>query len=313
MAIKEVPITYRTYFKKMRKDVREDNDKLKKNIEELTSKINKEHNNILKLASFIKDSFNIDVTKYDEFNNSEYSTGEFYRIAKSLFMNKSNNYELVSDLFNIYAHANNLRKVKEAKDKIEFNNKLLALNMQEYNEIFKKFYTEVHKKLILDGYGYSFGNNIGWICINRCKINKGRAIDYAATKKREAEIIAQGKRVYNKKEADWCKRNGIEYIAEDKRVYKDDEYCYEIPLLDCKLPNGGSYKLVISDYRHTSIRGKSNDDLLKECNGDLNKICNLPVNIRTKVTMCDKVNKTLYLKFIRNENQKSIKVRKAYR
>ena len=42
------------------------------------------------------------------------------------------------------------------------------------------------------------------------------------------------------------------------------------------------------------------------CNGDINKICELPLDLKTKVTLCDKADKILYTKFIRNENQKPI-------
>ena len=54
------------------------------------------------------------------------------------------------------------------------------------------------------------------------------------------KTFAAGKKIYNKEEADWCARNGIEYKAEDKRVFRKDEYCYEIPLIHCRITNGHS-------------------------------------------------------------------------
>ena len=49
------------------------------------------------------------------------------------------------------------------------------------------------------------------------------------------------------------------------------------------------------------------------CNGNTTKICELPLDLKTKVTLCDKADKILYTKFIRNENQKPITFGKTNR
>lgn len=92
-----------------------------------------------------------------------------------------------------------------------------------------------------------------------------------------------------------------------------NEYCYEIPLIASKMPNGNKLKLEISDYRHASLRGNTNDQLIELCNNDITKICELPIDLKTKVTLCDKTDKILYTKFIRNEGQQSINTPKANR
>lgn len=305
MAVKDVPISYKTYFKLMKERTYKEIKELNNYIEITTNDLDKKHKDISNNIELYKNLCNVDITKYNEFVNNKYSTGNFLKLAKGLFTNRSNNYELVSDLFDLYSFANTQKKLYEAKNKLKFKEKLNNITLKEYNNILRTFYTEVHKQLILEGNGYAFYGRLGWICINRCVIkNKKKLIDFAATKQREKELKAQGKRIYNKEEADWCKRNGIEYKAEDKRVYKNAEYCYEVPLISCKLPNGTLLKLEVSDYRHTSIRGKTNNDLLKECNNDIRKICELPVDIKTKVNLCDSVDKILYTKFIRNEAQK---------
>ena len=76
--------------------------------------------------------------------------------------------------------------------------------------------------------------------------------------------------------------------------------------MGCKLPNGTKLKLQIGDYRHSSIRGKSNDELIAQCNSNTERICNLPIDLKTKLTLCDKADKILYTKFIRNETQTSV-------
>ena len=231
-----------------------------------------------------------------------------------MLINKQNDYELVGDLFTLYELASKQKEIYDLKQDIILFKKCIALSLKEYTEILRVYYTEVHKHLVLEGEGYAFSGELGWICVNRCIIDKKHPIlDYSATKKREKELIEKGERIYNKEEADWCLRNGIEYKAKDKRVFICNEYCYQIPLIDCKLPNARSLEFKVSDYRHRSCRGKTNDELIELCNRDIKKICELSVDLKTKVTLCDKANKILYTKFIRNENQKPFTFTKTNR
>ena len=314
MAIQETPINYKTYYKLMQNRTKERLNSSIENREKLIKQLASSKENIVKNYDTYKNNFNINLNDYKEFEENIYIDGKFYKVAKGLFINRGNNYELVSDLFDLYNHAQLQKKLYDINNEIKKCNKLLSLKISEYNNILRVYYTEVHKKLVIEGNGYVFDENIGWICVNRCVlIRPKKMIDYAATKKREKELKEQGKRIYNKEEADWCLRNGIEYKAEDKRVFRNDEYCYEIPLLNSKLPNGSKLRLEISDYRHKCVRGKTNEDLIKECNNDINLICKLPVDLKTKVTLCDKVDKILYTKYIRNENQEAYNVRKTNR
>ena len=142
MAIKDVPINYKTYFKLMK---------------ERTYKEIKELNNYIEITTndLDKKLCNVDITIYNEFVNNKYSTGNFLKLAKGLFTNRSNNYELVSDLFDLYSFANTQKKLYEAKNKLKFKEKLNNITLKEYNNILRTFYTEVHKQLILEGNGYA--------------------------------------------------------------------------------------------------------------------------------------------------------------
>lgn len=314
MGVKETPTNVKVYYKSMINAITLKKEEAVEAYNNLVSLEEAEHKDIMSNKDEYKSNFKIDLLSYPEFMNNVYVDGKFLKTAKGMFINRSNNYELVSDLFDLYNLAKHQKAIYDIKLKIALYDKMLSLTLREYTNIMKVFMTEVHKKMILEGAGYVFGEGIGWVCINRCILYKPKPhIDYAATKKREAQLKAEGKRIYNKEEAEWCKRNGIEYKAEDKRVFKTNEYCYEIPLINCRLPNGTKFKLEIADYRHTSVRGKSNDDLIRECQSDTNKICELQVDLRTKLTLCDKVDKILYLKFIRNEAQQPTTTPKANR
>lgn len=314
MAIKEIPINAKVYYRlfiQSNKQKLEDTNKL---LEELEEDVDIRHKNILNWVNVYINEFNFNPNHYIEFENNEYTTGRFYKTAKALFLNKQNNYELIGDLFTLYELAAKQKEIYDLKQDIILYKKCIALSLKEYTEILRVYYTEVHKKLVLEGQGYAFSGDLGWICVNRCVIDRRHPIlDYAATKKREKELREQGERIYDKEEADWCLRNGIEYNAKDKRVFVCNEYCYQIPLIGCKLPNARSLEFTIADYRHRSCRGKTNDDLIELCNRDTKKICELPLDLKTKVTLCDKVDKILYTKFIRNEHQKPFTFTKANR
>lgn len=314
MAIKEIPISIKQYYKKLIADITKLRETNNNTLQEYIIKIEELHKVIEDNKDILKSKFNFDVENYEEFNKNSYSTGQFLKAAKGLLLNKTNNYELISDCYDVYNLADTHKKIEDLKKDIALQDAILKLNLKKYTELVRNFYIEVHKHLVLNGEGYAYEGNIGWICINRCVIKKARPhINFAATKARERELKNAGIKIYNKEEAEWCKRNGIEYKAEDKRVYKKDEYCYEVPLLDCKLKNATKLKFTTTDYRHSSIRGKSNEDLIKECNNNTNAICELFIDLKTKIVLCDNVDKILYTKFIRNENQEPSSATKANR
>lgn len=307
MGIKETPTNFRVYYKLFIENNKRKLEDTIELIEKLEEELKTKYDNISSCIEIYKTKFNINLLDYDEFKDNKYITGKFYKLAKGLFINKQNDYELVTDLFNLYDLASKQKDLYDYTENIKFYKKCIKLTLKEYTEYLRVYYTEVHKKLILEGQGYAFSNGIGWICVNRCVFDKKKPmLSYAETKKKEKELIKKGERIYNKEEAEWCVRNGLEYNAKDKRVFIYNEYCYQIPLIDCKLPEGSNFKLEIGDYRHKNLRGKTNDEIIKLCNNDINKICELPLDLKTKVTLCDKTDKILYTKFIRNETQKPI-------
>lgn len=314
MAIKKTSINIHDYHRLMviayTKKLNEANA-LKRTIKDDIQKLYKEIKDNL---DTYKDKFNVNLLDYDEFVLNTYTNGKFFKMAKGLYLNKVNNYELVSDLYDLRQLADLQKRLVELDKKIAFYSKLASMKYREYEKILSIYFTEVHKKMILEGAGYAFGSNIGWICANRVVFkNVAPHIDYIATRRREAELKAKGERIWNKEEAEWCKRNGIEYKAADKRVFQSVEYGYEFPLIDCKLENGRKYKLCVTNYIHKQLRGKTYEELIELCGRDTNKICELPVDLNIKLKLCDKADKLLYAKFIRNENQESLSYAKANR
>ena len=305
--IKPMPVHIREYYKAMKDAYTQKKDEALKEREELISEVEVLQQDIESNHEvYLK--YKINLSEYPEFINNEYENGNFLKMCKGAYLNKENDYILTAELHTLLKLAEKQYRIYQLKVQLELYDKILSIKVNEYVKYIREYFNIVHKKMILEGYAYHFGNNIGDVLINRVKYNSNRkAIDYKATKAKKAEIIAKGGRLYNKEEAEWCEKNGIEYKAEDGRVYLESEYYYEIFMCNKRFPEANSFSFTPQDYRSVELRGKSNKQLIEECNNDLNKICELPIDMKSKLHMCVEVDKMLYTNFIRNEGQTSYK------
>ena len=305
--IKPMPVHIREYYKAMKEAYTQKKEEALKEREELISEVDVLQQDIMeKHDDYLK--YKINLSKYPEFINNEYIDGHFYRMAKGAYLNKQNDYELTTELHNLLKLAEKQYRIHELKGQLELFDKILSIKTNDYVRYMREYFNIVHKKMIIEGCAYHFGNNIGDVLINRVKnTSKRKQIDYKATKEKKEEILARGGKLYNKEEAEWCKKNGIEYKGEDGRVYLDIEYFYEIFMCNKRFTDARLYSFTPQDYRSVEVRGKSNAQLIKECDNDLEKICELPVDLKTKLHMCVEVDKMLYTNFIRNEGQTSYK------
>ena len=309
MGIKETPTNFRVYYTCMKEYYNKQKDEAGQIIDALTAEITRQKSDILAKEQAYKEEYHIVLSDYQEFVHNEYIDGTFFKVTQNYF---TKNDHIEQDLWDLYDLAKKQKTIHDLRRDVEFYDKLTSLTIRQYTEILRTYYTEVQRQMILNGAGYVFEGSLGWICINRCKIDKQRThIDFSKTKKKKAEIVANGGRLYNKEEAEWCKANGIEYNGQDGRVFLRNEYCYEIPLLDCHIPHGSKVRFVSADYRGNKLRGKTNEQLLEEADYNTESLCKLTLDIRTKLNLCVIADKTLYAKFIRNENQKPINASKA--
>lgn len=312
--IKQVPTNLRIYFAKNKESVTEKLNKVNEQLEHLYEVNSIAYNKIKINHSVYKKEFGIDVNSYKEFVNNKYIDGKFCDDVKIIFDNNVENINTKFILITISKYANSIKKINELEHKKEIYEKILKLNTREYTEILSKYYIEVQKYLILKGYGYQFENKIGCLIINRCKLNKPRKkINFVATKKNKEKLIAEGVELFDKNKAEYCKKNNIPYNGVDYRIFMNESYAYEFALCYPKVNKGWNEMFECNDYRGLSLRGKSNQDLIKESNGDINYIMNLQLDCRTKLNIALEMNKMLYNKFIRNDEQKPFKDRTSNR
>lgn len=303
-AIKDIPTNRKDYYYACQAAYKKKYNSCTKERSNLEKELVEVYETVCSNKQFYLDNYKVNLDDYSEFKNNCYEDGKLFNIARRLFLNRKGNYALVIELYDLFTLAKLHKAIYNLDKQIHLAERILNLKYRDYNKIIKQFYYEVHKHMILNGDAYLLGNHIGYLCINRCKAaTRYRLMDFEATTKRKKELIDNGQRPWNKEEADYCQRLGIKYDGIDYRVYKRSEYYYEIALLYSAVKGGYAIKFESSDYRATPLRGKTYDDLIKMCDGDVNKICSLDIDLKAKLTMCDKIDNTLYTKFIRNENQ----------
>lgn len=258
--------------------------------------------------------YNIYLNDYPEFELREFGNGKLFRDVRKVFANDNIDTDAQLALLPLMKYVETVNTIHKTENYIKQCDKYINIKYKQFIEILKIYYNHVHKAMIVDGYGYVITGEVGCLVINRVyrgNNNRSKVLDYAKTKAKKAEILARGGRIYNKEEEQWCKEHGIKYTYEDHRVYRNPEYFYEFDLLNCHLPQAKLVKFTISDFRESKIRGKTNKQLAEECNGDLDAICELGIDVKTKLSICLDEDKLLYSNFIRNENQSSVHTTKV--
>ena len=314
MAIKEIPTNFRVYYKAMHDAVQPKYEKAVEDYEKMLVEERALYDEVKSMLDVYKQTYKINLMDYKEFVNNSYIDGIFFNHAKSLFVNKKDNYKAKTSLYRLYKLAKFQKDVHDLKHQIDVWEKMLDVTIDQYKDILEEFYNEVTRHLIVKGEGYVFEQPLGWLCINRCKVVQGRRriLDYKATKENKQKLLNDGKRLWNKDEAKYAASIGADYNGVDYRVFKNEEYCYEFALINCRVTKEEKMQFKVTDS-HRLLNNKSEDELIKECDGDINKICNLRINPRRKLFMCLKTDDILYLNFIRNEGQQSVKTPKANR
>lgn len=299
------------------KEIKEDySNKLDKVNEEFNSNLKKNeelYKEIQQKADYYKRTYKFDIYDYEEYNQNAHLNGKLLDAASTLYRNAKVDTEVL-DWIRIVKYAQTLKPLQEYSKMANLYRKIIDLSLVQFRELMKMYYFEVQRQMIVNGYGYRFQGHIGTVVINRCKNRVSSPIvDTKATKANIEKLKKEGVELYNAEKEAFCKLHNLEYKGVDPRVWTVHDYLYEFCLLWSGLRSSHFYKFEPVDTWAKSLRGKTKEDFKKEANGNLNYICNLEITFRTKITLCNEIDNTLYVKFIRNENQTPITANKTGR
>lgn len=199
-------------------------------------------------------------------------------------------------------YGNTIKRIAEYEKMIIYADKRKNIKYRDYETYVSKYYNRVHK-FVLQGYGYQYNYGIGILAICRWKINsKKRVLDYSATAKRKKELLAAGKKLYDKLEAEWYARRNIPYDGIDYRVFNKATHIYDIDIFKSKLFNYRYHKFKHTEYVNVRFKGMAYKEIADICN-NLDDISNLPVDLRYKLNITLYKDPACYLLYIRNDEE----------
>lgn len=254
-------------------------------------------------------SFNLDLDCYiTEWKNKIYNDKlSLYNKAQSILKTCFNPVKrlLILQICKYCALLDNCRKYN---NDLKFAIELKNLKYREWERYVCKYYFNVHK-CILQGYAYAYSNGIGDILINRWKIDNSnkKCIDFEETNKRKKALLDAGKKLYNKNEAEWYKERGLTYDGIDYRVYKKDNYYYEIVIINTKVIPHTKKEFERTEYVKKELKGLGYKKVADSCK-TIEDIYMIPSDIRFKLNALLYKYPNEYLKFIRNEDQDKYKL-----
>lgn len=265
----------------------------------------------------IKNILNINLDNYATYRNNVLDSKNTELIDKVIDIYKNKDCKNTKKLMvlHLIRYLKNLERSSNCKIKIEALNMRAIMSFDKFRSYVRRYYTQVQKE-VLEGNVYKFSNAIGEFFINRVKNVKGEdykgRLNFAATNKRKKEIIASGKTPYNHEDFLECERKGIKYNGVEYMVYLKEPYLYEFVFANMRLKGGNYMKFERTDYRNTSLRGMTDDEitLLIE---DRQDIFDLDADIRVKLKQLLKFDPTVYINYIRNDEQTKFKYRKIIR
>jgi hypothetical protein len=149
MGIKETPTNFRTYYKTMHNSIRPKYEEAVDKYEKLIIEEKAIHSELLSLADDYKTRYKFDFSEYDELLTNSYIDGTFYNHAKSLFINKKENYKAKSSLYNLYTFARKQKELHELKHQISIWEKMLFLY-----QLYRMFYQFLSFLFLLNSLNY---------------------------------------------------------------------------------------------------------------------------------------------------------------
>lgn len=214
----------------------------------------------------IKNKLGVELDDFKEYLFREYQSDEklfktCVRLTKLL--TDENLLKYIKDLI-IYCDA--IKNVYVAKSSIVLCNNRSKISFQDYKDIVKDYYCKCND-LLIEGKGIELSHDLGTIVLNAHDGGKEgyklNPIDYQATAKKKAEIIAKGLKPYNPEEAEEYKKAGIPYDGIDCIVRKETAVRIFCELLGSGAFPGSYLKFMPANTVPKDLRGQSYKELAK--------------------------------------------------
>lgn len=263
------------------------------------------------IADNLIDRFKIVLSDYKEYTELEYNDNkDLFNIAHKEYIKAGKDIDAkdkISLIF-IIKFAKNIERIHNAHDKIRVLQSRNTISCRQFEAYIKRYYLEVQKR-VLNGDCYKYTNGIGVFFINRVKNNKGKhykgRIDYKKSRLNKERIIAEGGTPYSKNDADNAAALGIPYNGVKYIEHLHEDHLYEFCLINTVSPKGIHVKFERTDYRGTSIRNISDDEIPYMITS-IEDIYNLDSDLRVKLVQMLKFDSSIYVKYIRNKNENKI-------
>lgn len=304
---------YLQFISSTKDNIRQYNELIKITID----KRDKIYEDINTNKDLLKEKLNINLDKYIEWTEKVYNpTTALFGIAYH-FYKKETNVQIKHILSNIIQYTYLLKKIFTINKNIELNTTISKFTFRQYTYIVSGYYNKVHK-FLLQGYGYKYQAGIGLFVINHWKIdaskNKKLRLDYNATNKRKKEIIAQGLKPYDDKEAAWYKARHIPYDGVEYKVFNYDDSYYEFCFIKSQIVHSKrAYDYKRAEYVSPKYRGMSYQKIANTFVKKDEDVYDMQLDIKYKLNILLYRNPTIYLNFVRNAEQDRYKYRAHYR
>lgn len=256
----------------------------------------------------LKSDFNINLDVYEiEWLKKEYNPKEhLYNTLIKLLQHIEEHPNRIIVL-QVIKYCNILRIEHRCRRMIALTEKRKNLKFGEYRKYVTAYYIKVHK-CVLQGMGYKFSYGIGTYVCNHWKLDATKMkrkvhLDYAATNARKKELLAQGVKLYDEKEAAWYAARKIPYNGVDYRVWRENTDWYEFTFLKPQIVKTGSYDYQRTEYVAKKYRGMSYMQMADELCHTEEDIYNLQVDIKYKLNILLYKDPTKYLNYVRNAEQ----------
>lgn len=301
--------TLSIYWQNFKMSAKLDKRKYERTLNEIIAELRNIKDILSANKAYINKTFNLDLDTYNkEWVYGVYSKGErLYQNA--LKCRRLCTSKVKTDTLNmILRYCILLRKAAYTNKLIKSIDVRANIKFTEYLRYVRAYYNEVHR-IMLEGNAYRYNNNIGTLVLNfwrkEVKSSDERAslrfIDFQATKKLKAEIIAAGKTPYNKVDAAIAKHNGVPYDGIPYIVYNDTQSYLQLCLYDSKVL--GKVRLIFNDgHAINDERFKYYATIKKQAEKlkDFEELVHLSADVKVKAKIMIQKYPESYMNLIRN-------------